>query len=100
MPFDSFPQFRSFLNSQAIALTGKEASTNKVPKRSPNLHATREAWWRSTGRTDGNSDASLRRNRAYLRAYVEAAGEVIPAVGVRLGDGAYVWPDRSVMSDL
>ena len=97
MPFATFSFFRSYLNDQSLALTGKEASSNKYPKHHRNPDAVDETWWRSTGRLDGQGEKSLNRNRAYLRAYVEAAGTTFSATGIQFQDGSLVWPDRSVI---
>jgi hypothetical protein len=97
MPFASFEEFRARLVAETQSLTGKLPSSNKVPKWFPNEEGLSESWWRSTGRTDGISDKSLCRNRAYLRAYRAAGGDSFAATGITCGTGCYVWPDRSVI---
>ena len=97
MPFSSFREFRDYLNVESRRLTGRDASTNTVPKSHRNQAGADETWWRSTGRLDGTSPISLNRNRAYLRTYYEACGNRIPSTGIGFGDGSVVWPDRSVM---
>lgn len=96
MPFNSHVEFRQFLDGASMALTGKRASTHRVPRFKLRNESSEIAWWQSTGRTDGQSEFSLARNRAYLLAYFEAATP-FPAVGLRLADGAYICPDRSVI---
>jgi hypothetical protein len=98
MPFATHTEFKQFLDGASVALTGKRASTHKVRRTEPRQEASGLSWWRSTGRSDGVSEESLDRNRAYLISYFEAAaGDAVPATGIHLPDGSYVWPDRSVI---
>jgi len=97
MPFATLIEFKQFLDGASVALTGKRASTHKVRRHEPRTEAADLNWWRSSGRSDGLSIESRHRDRAYLITYFEAAGPELPAVGLLLADGSYVWPDRSVI---
>lgn len=97
MPFATFSEFKQFLDGASVAMTGKRASTHRTKRNEPRKEAANLNWWRSTGRSDGLSQESLNRNRAYLISYFEAAGQLLPATGLALPDGSYVWPDRSVI---
>lgn len=97
MSFATFVEFKQFLDGASMALTGKRASTHKVKRDGPRVDAADLSWWRSTGRSDGVSPESLKRNRAYLLGYFEAAKEALPATGLELPDGSFIWPDRSVI---
>jgi hypothetical protein len=97
MPFANYSEFKQFLDGASMALTGRRASTHKSRKTAQRLEASNIRWWRSTGRSDGQSENSLQRNRAYLISYFEAADIHLPAMGLALADGSYIWPDRSVV---
>jgi hypothetical protein len=97
MAFDTYAEFRNFLDGASVALCGRRASTNRKPRTTFRENARDEKWWKSTGRQDGNGQESLMRNRAYLLAYFEAKPDRFPAIGICIGDGSIIWPDRSVM---
>ena len=97
MPFATFAEFKHFLDGASVALTGKRASTHKSKRHEPRVEASDLNWWRSTDRSDGVSPESRNRNRAYLISYFELVEESMPVEGVRLPDGSFVWPDRSVV---
>ena len=97
MPFSSFGDFRQHLNSEARSLTGKSASSHKTPLGAPDQRGVLRAWWTSTRRTDGRSELSLNRNKAYLRTYFSACGRRFSATGIRFANSSFIRPDRSVM---
>lgn len=97
MAFNSFADFRLYLDAESQKLTGKKASTHKTPLSRGDPNGANRSWWTSTGRHDGTTDSSLNRNRAYLRSYFAAEGVRFSATGVRFADGRFIRPDKSVM---
>jgi hypothetical protein len=93
-----FEQAREILNRWTRFIDdGKDASTNKSVKKTPNQKASQGSWWHENNGT--MPDWRKPRTVAYLTAYIEMAGAHFPLTGILLEDG-YLWPDRAVMRSL
>ncbi|WP_439817486.1 hypothetical protein [Zavarzinia sp. CC-PAN008] len=92
-----FAEARAVLNRWCNSLDGKDASTNKAVKRHANPDGLNDLWWLENAGT--TPDWQNNRTRAYLAAYVELGGGVIPMSGIPVAEG-FIWPDRAVIRTL
>lgn len=80
---------------------GKEPSTFTV-RQAASMERAHAEWWLAnpgvTARLNPPPDGP--RSRAYLKAYVEIAGERFFATGIPLDNGGVLLPDRGIMKSL
>lgn len=91
-----FSNFRKTLKEWCLLIDGAEPSTNKTAQKGPNKEAESIEWWHET---DAPHAADLPRNIAYLVAYLEFHGPVLPMKGLPVHEG-WVYPDRAIMRSL
>ena len=91
-----FSNFRKTLKNWCLLIDGKEPSTNKTHNAKPNYDAENIAWWYVA---DNVHDGDTTRNLAYLIAYLEVFGPVLPMKGLAVHEG-WVYPDRAIMRSL
>jgi hypothetical protein len=85
------------LHRYCLALDGKAPSSNRVVAKVDNAAARQLSWWLQNPGSGPPADSP--RSKAYLRAYLEIAGQRFFASGIPLNDG-YMHPDRGVMKAL
>jgi hypothetical protein len=84
------------LKEWCLLIDGKEPSTNKTHNPKPNYDAESIQWWYVA---DTIHDGETTRNLAYLIAYLEVFGPVLPMKGLAAHEG-WVYPDRAIMRSL
>ncbi|MGX1005440.1 hypothetical protein ACSSV6_004032 [Roseovarius sp. MBR-38] len=91
-----FSNFRKTLKEWCLLIDGKEPSTNKTYNAKPNYDAETIDWWYEADRTH---DGDTPRDQAYLVAYLEVFGPVLPMKGLAVHEG-WIYPDRAIMRSL
>lgn len=89
----------SVLEAYCLQEHGKPPSSTLTGKKNPRPEACDEDWW--SEHRGFHDDPRSPRNRAYLAAYRHLTrADEIPAGGVPLTDGTFMWLDRAVMKTM
>lgn len=93
----SAEQAIAILDKHCFELNGKQASTSTIIEKPQTEYVSKAAWL--TNPKPANP-AALPRHKAYIRAYMEIAGDNFYGAGIPLSDCKYLRADKAVMKNM